>query len=411
MTGLTLPNPGRLVYITPIQTLVKTQLTFMHTSPQLKLCLIIVALFFGLFGPTNADEVHKTWDYPPFGADDIALYKAFEASCSKLSKLPASKQLHANPVFGKASQWQSICREGLAKKPNLLEDYLESRLAKVKLGGGEGKFTGYYKPVLEGSRTRHGAYQTPLLARPKDLTLCNGATGRKLPDGSCRNPYRTRAEIMANLKEYKVIVWLKDPVDAFFLHVQGSGTVELENGDAIHIGFAGKNGHPYIAIGKTLRDMGELTGTITAPKIRQWLKDNPSRAQEVINTNPSFIFFTETAEEAPGAYGVALTAGRSMAVDRAHMPLGVPLFIKSKNTFDAAPWDRIMFAQDVGSAIKGANRGDIYFGHGPLAGDRAGDQNAPGQLWVMVPKENVGEQSASIKKAETIAELEPAAGN
>lgn len=382
----------------------------MHTSPKLRLCLLLVAVFFAVFGPTNADPLnaghHKTWDYPPFGADDIALYKAFEASCSKLSKLPASRQLHSNPVFGKASQWQQICREGLAKKPNLLEDYLESRLAKVKLADGEGKFTGYYKPVLEGSRKRHGAYQTPLLARPSDLALCNGATGRTLPDGSCRNPYRTRAEIMANLHEYKVIVWLKDPVDAFFLHIQGSGTVELDNGDVLHVGFAAKNGHPYVAIGKTLRDMGAISGTINAPKIKAWLAANPNQAQEVLNSNPSFIFFAETAQEAPGAYGVALTAGRSMAVDRAFMPLGIPLFIKSKNTFDAAPWERMMFAHDVGSAIKGGNRGDIYFGHGPLAGDRAGDQNAPGQLWAMVPKENVGNRAS----ANELADLEPAAG-
>ena len=383
----------------------------MHTSPKLRLSLFVVAIFFSLFGPINAQEYHKTWDYPPFGADDIALYKAFEASCSKLTRLPADKQLHSNPVFGKASQWHNICREGLAKKPDQLEEYLNTRLTKVKLGAGEGKFTGYFKPVLEGSRKRHGEYQTPLLARPSDLTLCNGETGRKLPDGSCRNPYRTRAEIMKNISEYKVIVWLKDPVDAYFLHIQGSGTVELEDGTAVHIGFAGKNGHPYVAIGKTLRDMGELKGSITAPKIQAWLKANPSRADEVLHSNPSFIFFQETKTEAPGAYGVALTAGRSMAVDRAHMPLGIPLFIKSKNTFDAQPWERLMFAQDVGSAIKGANRGDIYFGHGPLAGDRAGDQNAGGQLWAMVPKENVGMQAAS-KKSDTegeLARLEPAA--
>ncbi len=385
----------------------------MNPSSKLKLCSLFVAVFFTLFGPTNAQEIHKTWDYPPFGADDIALYKAFQASCDKFLAMKSDRKLHDNPVYGTAGQWQSICRAGLAKKPNLLEDYLETRLTKVKIGGGEGKFTGYYKPVLEGSRKRHGAYQTPLLGRPSDLTLCNGATGRKTPDGGCRNPYRTRAEIKQNLSEYKVIVWLKDPVDAYFLHIQGSGTVELEDGTAVHIGFAGKNGHPYVAIGKTLRDMGELTGSITAPKIKQWLKDNPTRADEVLNSNPSFIFFTETQVEAPGAFGVVLTAGRSMAVDRSFYPMGVPVFIKSKNTFDAQPWERMMFAQDVGSAIKGANRGDIYFGHGPLAGDRAGDQNAPGQLWAMVPKENVGMQSAT-KKADveaTVANIEPASGN
>ncbi len=372
----------------------------MHLSPKLRLSLVVVIVFCTLFGPSNAQDQHKTWDYPPFGADDIALYKAFQASCSKLMRRPADKPLHSNPIFGTGGQWHSICKQGLAQKPNLLEDYLESRLTRVKLGAGEGKFTGYYKPVLEGSRKRHGAYQTPLIARPDDLVICNGKTGQRKPDGSCRNPYPTRAEIKANIHTYKVLAWLKDPVDAYFLHIQGSGTIEMDDGSVMHAGFAAKNGHPYVAIGRTLKDMGELTGTINAPKIKQWLKDNPNGADEVLNSNPSFIFFAETKEEAPGAYGVVLTAGRSVAVDRDHMPLGIPVFIRSKNTFDALPWERVMFAQDVGSAIKGPNRGDIYFGHGPLAGDRAGDQNAPGQLWALVPKENVGATTQTKPTAE-----------
>ena len=384
----------------------------MYFPPKLKLLTLVVAIFCTLFGPANSQDNHKSWDYPPFGADDIALYKAFEASCNKFAAISPSKQLHSNPVYGNAGQWQSICREGLSKKADLLEDYLNARLTKVKLGDGDGKFTGYYKPVLDGSRTRHGAYQTPLLARPKDLTLCNGETGQLRPDGSCRNPYPTRAEIMKNLDNYKVLLWVKDPVDAFFMQVQGSGTIELDDGTIAHIGFAGKNGHPYVAIGKTLRDMGAIKGTITAQKIRDWLEAHKGpEADEVLYSNPSYIFFKETKEEAPGAFGITLTAGRSMAVDKSFIALGVPLFIKSQNTFDSQPWQRVMFAQDVGSAIKGANRGDIYFGHGDLAGERAGYQNANGQLYALVPKENVGMQAASLKTsaAERVADIESAA--
>lgn len=378
----------------------------MHTPS--KFWLIAVAIFMALFGPAAfADtEHHKSWDYPPFGADDIALYHAFQASCSKFVAMKPSKQLHSNRIYGTAGQWQSICKEGLALKADDLEDYLNTRLAKVKLND-DGKFTGYYKPVLQGSRTRHGAYQTPLLARPNDLVLCNGATGQRKTDGSCTNPYPTRHEIETNLKAYHVILWLKDSVDAYFLHIQGSGTVELEDGTPVNIGFAGKNGHPYVAIGKVLRDMGEISGTINADKIRKWLKENPERAQDVLHTNPSYIFFKESVAEAPGAFGVALTAGRSMAVDRAFTPLGVPVFVQSHNTFDNQPWQRIMFAQDVGSAIKGPGRGDIYFGHGPLAGERAGDQNAPGAMYALVPKENIGNQAIAHAKpapAATIAE-------
>lgn len=377
----------------------------MIPSPSPRFWLLCVTIFTALFGPAFASDAsgHKSWDYPPFGANDIALYHAFQASCEKFQAMDPSRRLGGKAVFGTAGQWQNICREGLAKGPDRLEDYLNTRLTRVTLGTpGQGHFTGYYKPVLQGSYKRHGAYQTALVARPDDLVLCHGHTGRKLADGSCKTPYPTRAEIKAGIKShnkhYKVLLWLKDPVDAYFLHIQGSGSVEMDDGTLVHVGFAGKNGHSYTSIGRVLRDMGELKGGITADEIRKWLKDNPARADEVLNRNQSFIFFTVTKTESVGAFGVVLTAGRSMAVDKRHVPLGLPLFVKTTDTHDDTPWNRIMFAQDIGSAIKGAARGDIYFGHGPLAGERAGDQNAHGTLWAMVPKENVGMQSASRKK-------------
>lgn len=359
------------------------------------LLLLLVMIFAAVFGPTFAqDDSHKSWDYPPFGANDIALYQGFQASCSKFMKMSASKQLHRNKMFGTAGQWQTICVEGLAKTPEQLTEYLNSRLTKVKMGT-TAKFTGYFKPVLEGSRTRHGVYQTPLLERPKDLTICNGETGQLKANGQCLNPYPTRHEIESNLGDYKVLVWLKDPLDTYFLHIQGSGTVELDDGQLAHVGFAGKNGHPYVAIGKVLKDMGELSGSITTAKIRTWLETHKDRAEEILHSNPSYIFFKESEEEAPGAFGVKLVAGRSMAVDRESIPMGMPLFVESVNTHDNIPWQRIMFAHDVGSAIKGPARGDIYFGHGPLAGERAGDQNSTGSMYVFVPKENVGEQAVA----------------
>lgn len=359
--------------------------------------LILLTAFLGTFAPAFADPEHPSWDYPPFGATDVALYQAFQSSCSKFMARAKSKPLHTNKIFGTAGQWQNICTEGLAKTPDELPDYFKSRLAKVKLSS-NGKFTGYFKPVLEGSRKRHGPYQTPLLAKPKDLTVCNGQTGQLKANGQCLNPYPTRAQIENNLKDYKVILWLKDPLDTYFMHIQGSGSIELDDGTVAHVGFAGKNGHPYVAIGKVLKDMGELTGSITADKIRTWLAKNPSKATEVLHSNPSYIFFKETAEESHGAFGVTLTAGRSLAVDRAHIPLGVPLQVDTQNTFDNSPWSRTMFAHDVGSAIKGAGRGDIYFGHGPLAGKRAGSQNASGTMWALVPKENIGMQSVAENK-------------
>ncbi len=385
-------------------------------------CVWLAALWFALFAPAAAAQSpNKSWDYPPFGATDVALFQAFEQSCSKFTKWPSHRQLHkTNKIFGTAGQWASICREGMAKGANGLESYLEGRLAKVQLNHKPGgrdehtnyavKFTGYFKPVLEGSKRRHGPYQTPLVARPKDLVVCNGKTGQRLPNGSCRNPYPTRAEIEKNIQNYKVLVWLKDPVSAFFLHVQGSGTVELDTGGVMHVGFAAKNGHPYVAIGKTLRDRGLVKAPVTADKIRDYLEAHPDQVDEVTHSNPSFIFFSVTKEEAPGAMGVKVTGGRSLAVDRDYIPLGIPVFVKTTNTYDDSPWERMMFAQDVGSAIQGPVRGDIYFGHGPLAGKRAGRQNASGKLWAMVPKENVGMQ-AVVAEADPMpaAEVKPAA--
>jgi membrane-bound lytic murein transglycosylase A len=227
------------------------------------------------------------------------------------------------------------------------------------------------------------------LAKPKDLVVCNGKSGQRLPNGSCRNPYPTRAQIEHNIENYQVLVWLKDPVSAFFLHVQGSGTVEMDDSSVMHLGFAAKNGHPYVAIGKTLRDRGLVKAPVTADKIRAYLESHPAQTDEIMHSNPSFIFFEASAAESPGAMGVKLTGGRSLAVDRDYIPLGIPLFIKTTNTYDNSPWHRMMFAQDVGSAIQGPVRGDIYFGHGPLAGKRAGRQNASGQLWALVPTENI----------------------
>jgi len=373
----------------------------MSAAPS-RLVPMLVALWFILFAPAvkAAEAQNNNWDYPPFGATDIALYQAFQQSCSKFQNWPQGRQLHANKIFGTAGQWAKICTEGLAKGPPELESYLKSRLTKVQLNhqpGGQDentpyslKFTGYYKPVLQGSRQRHGPYQTPLVAKPKDLVVCRGKSGQLQPNGSCRTPYPTRAEIEENIEKYHVLVWLKDPVDAFFLHVQGSGTIELEEGGTLNVGFAAKNGHPYLPIGKTLRERGLISSPVTADKIRDYFAAHPDQVAEITHTNPSFIFFHITPQEAPGALGVKLTGGRSLAVDRDYIPLGVPVLVATTNTYDGTPWRRLMFAQDVGSAIQGPVRGDIYFGHGPLAGQRAGKQNASGKLWVLVPKENVG---------------------
>ncbi len=327
---------------------------------------------------------------PPFGGQAKDLREAFARSCAKFAKKPAGSLLHSNPVFGTYGQWQGICKTGLALPATELEGYLNTRLTKVEKQAETAKFTGYYKPVIQGARKRGGPYQTPLLKLPKDFASCNGRTGQKQPDGSCTSPYLSREQIDANLDKYEPILWLKDPTDAYFLQIQGSGTVELAEGGIAHVGFAGKNGHPYVAIGKTMKQWGYLSGSITADKIRGWLSTaSTASATEVYHSNPSYIFFREFPQESPGAFGIPLVPGRSLAVDKSFLPLGVPVFVDTHLTHDDKNWQRIMFAHDVGSAIVGKVRGDIFFGQGPASAERAGDQNASGRLYMMVPRENV----------------------
>ena len=334
---------------------------------------------------------HPYWDMPPFGADDVALYRGFQASCGQFARQPGAKLVGGEKRFGTYGQWQSICAEAMNATPDQTTLILARLTQQVKMPG-PGKFTGYYKPMLQASLTRTAAYTVPLLAKPDDLAACpgTGATGQLHADGTCTSPYPNRGEIESHLGNYHAIAWLKDPVDAYFLHIQGSGTLEVKdaagNSKLVHVGFAGKNGHPYVSIGKVLRERGDLTDPITADDIRDWLKAHPDQANEVVWSNPSFIFFRQTDEESVGAFGVRLVPGRSLAVDKTQIPLGLPVRVATRLTGSDEDFDRLMFAHDVGSAIKGPSRGDIYFGHGPAAGKVAGTQNAGGDLYVLVPR-------------------------
>jgi membrane-bound lytic murein transglycosylase A len=368
--------------------------------------LISLALPAAAQSPTLTPVNPKTaelWAKPPFGADAKSLRAALANSCSVFAKRSASAPVSADSRFGTNGQWQSFCTKALAQSNDNLETYITDNLQPLTLAP-EGKFTGYYKPVVEGSLTHHGEYQTPILAKPDDLVKCKGATGQKKADGSCVTPYPNRAGIEKNLDKYKVLVWLKDPIDAYFIHIQGSALVELDDGGTVYISFAAKNGWSYVAIGKVLKDMGELKGDITAQKIRDWLALNPTRMNEILQKNPSFIFFRKATGSPRGALGVPLVAGRSLAVDRKFIPLGLPVVIKTTTTHDSKPWQRVMMAQDIGSAITGGARGDIFFGLGPYAGDYAGDQNATGTLQVLVPKE-VKLDAASVSETTPLTPL------
>jgi membrane-bound lytic murein transglycosylase A len=269
----------------------------------------------------------------------------------------------------------------------------------------DGLFTGYYEPLLRGSRRYGGAYTVPLYRAPDDLVLIDlglfkpDLAGREIAgriDGRQFVPYFGRAEIDAGALEGRglELVWVDDAIDTFFLQIQGSGQVELDDGARIRVGYDGQNGHQYRAIGRDLVAQGALTlEEVSLQSIRDWLIAHPAEAREIMARNASYVFFRERPEldaaDGPiGAQGVPLTAGRSLAVDRRYIPLGTPIWLES-----TAPWPegegplrRLVIAQDTGGAIKGPVRGDVFWGTGPRAEAIAGHMKSQGRYVVLLPK-------------------------
>ena len=309
-------------------------------------------------------------------------------------------------------KWPALCAEfALLGDDASLRQWLGSRFVARELqdaGQPDGLLTGYYEPLLTGSRMQERPNQVPLRAIPTDLLTIDlsavqpqlkGLRLRGRLDGQRVVPYADRREI--ETRETKrgyatqpVIAWLDDPVDAFFLEIQGSGRVQLRDGSLIRVGYADQNGHPYQAIGRTLVQQGALKREeVTAPAIQQWLREHPAQARQVMQTNPGVVFFRELAtdpadpEAGPvGALGVPLTPGRSLAVDRSRIPLGSAVFIQSTHPVSQQPMERLMLAQDTGGAIKGGRRADYFWGFGHEAGLNAGLMKAPVRMWLLAPR-------------------------
>ena len=271
-------------------------------------------------------------------------------------------------------------------------------------GAPEGLFTGYYEASLKGSRSRSERYGTPLYKRPADLVTVNlglfsddlkgKRVAGRVKDGELV-PFPARKEIEAGALAGRdlELVWVDDPVDAFFLQIQGSGRVELDDGSELRVGYAAQNGRDYVPIGRKLIERGALAReNVSMQSIRQWLADNPGQADEVMNENPSFVFFRELKGEGPvGGQGVALTAGRSIAVDRRQVPYGAPVWLETQAPDpDAAkpdrPFRRLMVAQDTGGAIRGPVRGDVFWGYGEDAASVAGRMKHQGRWYLLLPK-------------------------
>jgi membrane-bound lytic murein transglycosylase A len=321
--------------------------------------------------------------------DHSPALQAFRRSCTKLTVIPDDSTIGSGLLAAKARHWHKPC---LAAAAIDLQDrigarvFFEREFVPYQLaydGDPRGKFTGYYEPLMRGSWERRSSQQEPIYAPPADLV-----NGQVYP--------LTRSQIDNGALSGKglEVMYIDDPVDAFFLHVQGSGRVLMDTGEMVALRYAGKTNQPYTAIGKILVQSGQLSKEeVSAPTIRQWLHDNPTQMRELMQHNASYIFFSAAADAGDGPVGaqnVPLIAERSLAVDAAFIPLGMPLWLSThlpkSQTAGGEAYERLMVAQDKGSAITGAIRGDVFFGFGERAADLAGHMNSEGTLTALIPK-------------------------
>ena len=278
--------------------------------------------------------------------------------------------------------WPGLCGEFRAQRP-ALRGWLERRFRAQPLvgadGAAEGLITGYLEAELSGSRQRVSATQVPLYRRPPTAQLSARPTRAQIEDTS--------------LFAGRELVWIDDPVAAFFLQIQGSGRIRLRDGTTMRVGYAADNGQPYVAIGRVLIERGALSASeVDAASIKAWLRANPSQARSVMQANPRYIFFRElpaTPDDAgpPGALGVALTPMRSVAVDPKRVPRGALLFLDTTHPVDGTALRRVVLAQDTGAAITGPVRADLFWGRGPDAERAAGLMKQRGRLWLLVPRD------------------------
>ncbi len=346
-------------------------------------------------------------ELPGWQNDDMqTAAAAFSKSCTRILKAPPDKQFGALKEAGSYKDWQTPCREFLALEnpaPEALHIFFERYFSPFSVTGGgepEGLFTGYYEASLKGSLTKQGPYRYPLHTRPDDLVMVQLGDFReelkgqriagRVIDGNLK-PYESREQIVAGKWPHndEVLVWVDNAVDAFFVQIQGSGIVELDDGSTLRIGYAGQNGHPYYAIGRELIKREELTAeNVSMQSIREWLAAHPDEADEIMNTNKSYVFFTKLDGEGPiGGEGVALTAGRSLAIDRSLLSYGMPVWVDIKEPVPGTgDLTRLMVMQDTGGAITGPVRGDVFWGFGARAETLAGPMKSKGRYWVLLPK-------------------------
>ncbi len=373
--------------------------------------------------PSASFEPVTFADLPGWDTDDhLAAFKAFRASCPRLKAAARAGNragaIALPPALLATCDAAAALAEPVTRAAARAFFEREFQPHRVVHAAKQGLLTGYYEPVLEGSRLKDDKFATPIYRRPADLVNLvheaeRGAKAsqlthaRKTATGT--DPYSTRAEIEAGALGGKnlELLYLADAVETFFMHIQGSGRIRLTDGSMVRVHYDGKNGHPYTSIGRYLIDNNILAADkITMQALGRWLRADPDRGRQVMQQNESFVFFRELqGEEARGPLGVLsipLVAGRSLAVDAGTHAIGTPVYVSSTALTHASRtkkdgFHRLMIAHDVGSAIRGPERGDIYFGSGDKAGKLAGITKHPGRFFVLLPR-GEGAIEASTKR-------------
>ena len=346
--------------------------------------------------PPTAKPLQKAnWEeLPGWGTDDLAAaIEAFRVSCQSLVRREGWRDTCAA-----ASKLERA--DGAALRAWFEANFQPWQLVNPDASK-EGLITGYYEPLLKGSRSRKPPYLHPVLGVPADLIdvelgelypelkhmrLRGRLEGRRLV------PYLSRAEWeQAQRNEgATTLLWVDDEIDLFFMQIQGSGQVRLDDGSSVRVGYADQNGHPYRSIGRWLIDQGELSADKASMQgIRAWAQAHPERSRQLLNANPSMVFFRELplrGEGPPGALGLPLTAERSIAVDPRHLTLGAPVWLATTYPNSQRALTRLMLAQDTGGAIRGVVRADFFWGSGAEAGVQAGKMRQKGQMWLLLPR-------------------------
>ena len=309
---------------------------------------------------------------------------AFRLSCPVLVKRSDSSRLT------QPADWAAVCAEASSLAPGSAVRFFQTRFAWLRVGDGKAFSTGYFEPEIRGSRTRQPGYDVPVYGLPTDLVKCtraDGTSGRGMIDasGQCfAYPDRAAIEDGAIAGRGLEIAWAADPVELFFLEVQGSGRLALPDGGVMRIGYAGQNGRDYVAIGRLLRQRNLLApGKATMAGIVEWIRAHPVEGKALLRENPSYVFFKEVIGAGPlGSLGLPVTPRASIAADPKFIPLGAPVLLELDRPEASGLW----IAQDVGGAIKGANRVDTFWGAGAAAQATAGGMSASGRAWVLVPR-------------------------